>query len=542
MGIKNLGEENLELVIEKALDSLGFSSFKKDIELDIPKDRNLADLSTNIALKLASFSKKDPKELADLIIENIKLNLKDKWMIKDILNKGGFINFFFTEDYYWQILKELLIKKEKFFKMNLGKNKMVLVEFVSANPTGPLSIAHARQAVVGDVLANVLKELGFKVYREYYINDEGGRIELLGKSVEERLKELRGQPFDFPEDGYLGEYIYDIAKQMLKDNLHKGFSEYAVKSILKDIKEDLENFGVNFDFWVSQKELTHRIKVKKLLSFLSSKGFIYEKDKAIWFKSTLFGDDKDRVLVKKDGSYTYFLADIIYHQYKYKRKFSWLINLWGPDHHGYINRLRSAIQALGKDPQTLSIIIVQLVSLYREGKLVPMSTRKASYITLKELLEEVGKDASRFFFIMRRTDSHLDFDLDLAKKQLPQNPVYYVQYAHARIESILSKIKEKINPKKVDYRLLREKEEIQLLKSIANFRYQLKIVFRTLDPYILTVYLQKLSNDFHKFYESQRVLVEDEKLREARLALIEATKIVLKKALTLLGVSFPKQM
>jgi len=542
MGIKNLGEENLELVIEKALDSLGFNSFKKDIELDIPKDRNLADLSTNIALKLASFSKKDPKELADLIIENIKLNLKDKWMIKDILNKGGFINFFFTEDYYWQILKELLIKKEKFFKMSLGKNKRVLVEFVSANPTGPLSIAHARQAVVGDVLANVLKELGFKVYREYYINDEGGRIELLGKSVEERLKELRGQPFDFPEDGYLGEYIYDIAKQMLKDNLHKGFSEYAVKSILKDIKEDLGNFGVNFDFWVSQKELTHRIKVKKLLSFLSSKGFIYEKDKAIWFKSTLFGDDKDRVLVKKDGSYTYFLADIIYHQYKYKRKFSWLINLWGPDHHGYINRLRSAIQALGKDPQTLSIIIVQLVSLYREGKLLPMSTRKASYITLKELLEEVGKDASRFFFIMRRTDSHLDFDLDLAKKQLPQNPVYYVQYAHARIESILSKIKEKINPKKVDYRLLREKEEIQLLKSIANFRYQLKIVFRTLDPYILTVYLQRLSNDFHKFYESQRVLVEDEKLREARLALIEATKIVLKKALTLLGVSFPKQM
>jgi len=542
MGIKNLGEENLELVIERALDSLGFSSFKKDIELDIPKDRNLADLSTNIALKLASFSKKDPKELADLIIENIKINLKDKWMIKDILNKGGFINFFFTEDYYWQILKELLIKKEKFFKMNLGKNKRVLVEFVSANPTGPLSIAHARQAVVGDVLANVLKELGFKVYREYYINDEGGRIELLGKSVEERLKELRGQPFDFPEDGYLGEYIYDIAKQMLKDNLHKGFSEYAVKSILKDIKEDLENFGVNFDFWVSQKELTHRIKVKKLLSFLSSKGFIYEKHKAIWFKSTLFGDDKDRVLVKKDGSYTYFLADIIYHQYKYKRKFSWLINLWGPDHHGYINRLRSAIQALGKDPQTLSIIIVQLVSLYREGKLLPMSTRKASYITLKELLDEVGKDASRFFFIMRRTDSHLDFDLDLAKKQLPQNPVYYVQYAHARIESILSKIKEKINPKKVDYRLLREKEEIQLLKSIANFRYQLKIVFRTLDPYILTVYLQRLSNDFHKFYESQRVLVEDEKLREARLALIEATKIVLKKALTLLGVSFPKQM
>jgi arginyl-tRNA synthetase len=542
MGIKILGEENLELVIEKALDSLGFNSFKKDIELDIPKDRNLADLSTNIALKLASFSKKDPKELADLIIENIKLNLKDKWMIKDILNKGGFINFFFTEDYYWQILKELLIKKEKFFKMNLGKNKRVLVEFVSANPTGPLSIAHARQAVVGDVLANVLKELGFKVYREYYINDEGGRIELLGKSVEERLKELRGQPFDFPEDGYLGEYVYDIAKQMLKDNLNKGFSEYAVKSILKDIKEDLENFGVNFDFWVSQKELTHRIKVKKLFSFLSSKGFIYEKDKAIWFKSTLFGDDKDRVLVKKDGSYTYFLADIIYHQYKYKRKFSWLINLWGPDHHGYINRLRSAIQALGKDPQTLSIIIVQLVSLYREGKLLPMSTRKASYITLKELLEEVGKDASRFFFIMRRTDSHLDFDLDLAKKQLPQNPVYYVQYAHARIESILSKIKEKINPKKVDYRLLREKEEIQLLKSIANFRYQLKIVFRTLDPYILTVYLQRLSNDFHKFYESQRVLVEDEKLREARLALIEATKIVLKKALTLLGVSFPKQM
>jgi len=537
-------EEKLKIVINKVLESLGFNSFKEEIELEIPKDRNLGDLSTNVALKISRRIKKNPLELADKIVEELKINidkqLKDE--IKQIINKDGFINFFFNNEHYWEQLKEILIKAEKFSKINLGKNQRVLIEFVSANPTGPLSIAHARQAVVGDVLANVLKELGFKVFKEYYINDEGARIELLGKSVEARLKELKGEVSEFPQDGYLGDYIYDIAKQMLKENVETGFSDYAVKFILKEIKKDLKDFGVEFDFWISQKELSLKGKVEKAITLLKKKGFIYEKDGAIWFKSTAFGDDKDRVLIKKDKTLTYFASDIAYHQYKYKRGFKWLINLWGPDHHGYINRLKAAIEAIGKDLNSLSIIIVQLVTLFRAGKIVPMSTRKATYITLREILDEVGKDASRFFFIMRRTDSHLDFDLDLAKSQLPQNPVYYIQYAHARINSILSKADKKINPRTVNYSLLKEKEEIQLLKTITEFNYYLNIVLKTVDPYILTVYLQKLANDFHKFYESQRVLVEDKPLKEARLALVEATFIVLRKGLKLLGLSMPEKM
>jgi len=537
-------EEKLKIVINKVLESLGFNSFKEEIELEIPKDRNLGDLSTNVALKISRRIKKNPLELADKIVEELKINidkqLKDE--IRQIINKDGFINFFFNNEHYWEQLKEILIKAEKFSKINLGKNQRVLIEFVSANPTGPLSIAHARQAVVGDVLANVLKELGFKVFKEYYINDEGARIELLGKSVEARLKELKGEVSEFPQDGYLGDYIYDIAKQMLKENVETGFSDYAVKFILKEIKKDLKDFGVEFDFWISQKELSLKGKVEKAITLLKKKGFIYEKDGAIWFKSTVFGDDKDRVLIKKDKMLTYFASDIAYHQYKYKRGFKWLINLWGPDHHGYINRLKAAIEAIGKDLNSLSIIIVQLVTLFRAGKIVPMSTRKATYITLREILDEVGKDASRFFFIMRRTDSHLDFDLDLAKSQLPQNPVYYIQYAHARINSILSKADKKINPRTVNYSLLEEKEEIQLLKTITEFNYYLNIVLKTVDPYILTVYLQKLANDFHKFYESQRVLVEDKPLKEARLALVEATFIVLRKGLKLLGLSMPEKM
>jgi arginyl-tRNA synthetase len=315
-----------------------------------------------------------------------------------------------------------------------------------------------------------------------------------------------------------------------------------VKFILKEIKKDLKDFGVEFDFWVSQKELSLKGKVEKAINLLKKKGFVYEKDGAIWFKSTAFGDDKDRVLIKKDKALTYFASDIAYHQYKYKRGFEWLINLWGPDHHGYINRLKAAIEAIGKSSQSLSIIIVQLVTLFRAGKIVPMSTRRATYITLREILDEVGKDASRFFFIMRRTDSHLDFDLDLAKSQLPQNPVYYIQYAHARIYSILSKVNKKINPREVNYSLLKEKEEIQLLKTVTEFNYYLNIVLETVDPYILTVYLQKLANDFHKFYESQRVLVEDKPLKEARLALLKATLIVLRKGLKLLGLSMPEKM
>jgi len=539
--------DSLGKTISQSLNALGFDVLKEEIQFEIPKERSLGDLSTNIALKLSRLAKQNPQQLAEDILKVLQPRIEEEFasVIDKIFQKNGFINFSLKNEYYYQCLKELLIKQKDFFKIRAPKDSVrVLVEFVSANPTGPLSVAHARQAAVGDILANVLKELGYKVKKEYYINDEGVRIDLLGKSVEARFKELKGEKADFPQDGYLGDYVYEIASQMLEQKLDKGFREYAVDFILNDIKKDLKDFGVEFDSWISQRQLMQNKSIERVLSFLKKKGLIYEEQGAIWFKSTLLGDDKDRVLRKKDGSYTYFAADIVYHQNKYKRGFDWLINLWGPDHHGYIGRMKACIQALGKNPRSLSVIIVQLVTLLREGKVVPMSTRRANYVTLREILDEVGKDAGRFFFITRRTDSHLDFDLALAKKQLPQNPVYYIQYAYARINSIFLKENNIINlePKKINYALLKEEEEIQLLRTINEFGLHLNIVLRTLDPYMLSVYLQKLAEDFHRFYDRHRILSEDEQLRTARLALAKGSFLVLSKGLKLLGISLPEKM
>jgi len=539
--------DSLGKTISQSLNALGFDVLKEEIQFEIPKERSLGDLSTNIALKLSRLAKQNPQQLAEDILKVLQPRIEEEFasVIDKIFQKNGFINFSLKNEYYYQCLKELLIKQKDFFKIRAPKDSVrVLIEFVSANPTGPLSVAHARQAAVGDILANVLKELGYKVKKEYYINDEGVRIDLLGKSVEARFKELKGEKADFPQDGYLGDYVYEIASQMLEQKLDKGFREYAVDFILNDIKKDLKDFGVEFDSWISQRQLMQNKSIERVLSFLKKKGLIYEEQGAIWFKSTLLGDDKDRVLRKKDGSYTYFAADIVYHQNKYKRGFDWLINLWGPDHHGYIGRMKACIQALGKNPRSLSVIIVQLVTLLREGKVVPMSTRRANYVTLREILDEVGKDAGRFFFITRRTDSHLDFDLALAKKQLPQNPVYYIQYAYARINSIFLKENNIINlePKKINYALLKEEEEIQLLRTINEFGLHLNIVLRTLDPYMLSVYLQKLAEDFHRFYDRHRILSEDEQLRTARLALAKGSFLVLSKGLKLLGISLPEKM
>ncbi len=322
----------------------------------------------------------------------------------------------------------------------------------------------------------------------------------------------------------------------------KNFSDYGAKYILKIIKKELDDFGVKFDYWYSQKELRKSGKIEKTLEFLKRKGFLYKQDGALWFKSIQFGDDKDRVVVKSDGSFTYLAPDIAYHQDKYKRNFSWLINLWGPDHHGYINRLKAAVEALGKDPDSLSIIIVQLATIFKEGKSLEMSTRKGQYITLKEVLAEVGPDASRFFFLMRHTASHLDFDLDVAKKQTPENPVYYVQYAHARICSILKNSPLKVQPKGMDLTSLIEKEEIALIKKLVQFSYILNVCLNTLDPHMLTVYLQEVAEAFHKFYDQHRVLGKDQALTKARLGLIGAAKVVLACGLGLLGISRPEKM
>jgi len=518
------------------------------IHLESPKNKLYGDLSSNIALRLAKSLGKPSQEIAQTIreylIENSSREFKD--LIKNIeIKSPGFINFFFQEKYLYKILKDILRTKNNFGRINIGKNKKNQIEFVSANPTGPLSVAHARQAAVGDALANIFKFLGFNTTREYYVNDEGLQIELLGKSIKSRHDELLGHPTQLPQEGYQGDYIYDIAKEIIKNKKNNkiDFADYGVKSLLKLIKEDLRNFNIKMDVWSYQSRLTKRGEVKRIVEYLKKKNFAYEKDGAIWFASTKFADDKDRVLLKNDGSFTYLTPDIAYHKNKYKRGFQSIINIWGPDHHGYIPRLKAAVQALGKKEDTLSIIIVQLATLYKDGKPIPMSTRRGQYITLSQIIDEVGVDVARFFFLMRRTSSHLIFDLDLAKKQSLENPVYYIQYAHARIASIISKAKNmSLNLKKIDFNLLKQEEELEIIKLLVKFPLILEICLSLLDPYSLVDYLQQLATNFHRFYDHYRVICEDKEICKARLAMVKATRIVLSNGLRLLGLSVPDKM
>ncbi|MCX5710671.1 MAG: arginine--tRNA ligase [Candidatus Omnitrophica bacterium] len=537
---KNIQELLLDL-IQAALDQCGFK--EADVYLDFPTDKRFGDFTTNIALKLAKVHKRNPREVAACIIDAINKNASAKGFIREIKAEGaGFINFYLSDDYYYEELKEILSRGPEALKINLGKGKKVLLEFVSANPTGSLSVAHARQAAVGDVLASIMDFAGFKPKKEFYLNDKGNQINILGNSVDLRMRELAGEQIEFPENYYQGEYIYEIAKIAKEKKIaHEGLGDFAGNYILDIIKKELEDFGVKFDYWYSQKALEDSDKIKNVFEKLKDKGYLYEEEGALWFKSTVFGDDKDRVVIKSDKSMTYLAPDIAYHEDKFRRGFELLINMWGPDHHGYINRLKASIQALGHDAGALSIIIVQLATIYRDGKPVQMSTRKGQYITLREVLDEVGKDAARFFFLMRKTSSHLDFDLDTAKKQSADNPVYYVQYAHARISSILRSSAIKAD-KHADFTLLKEKEEMALAKKIAQFTETINVCISTLDPYMLTVYLQELGQAFHKFYDLHRVLGTDDALTKARLALIDATKIVLAAGLDLLGVSKPEKM
>ena len=540
-------QNTIQCLLSAVIAGLNLDGEDKKIILDIPTDPRFGDLSTNIALRLSKVLGKPPRDVAALIISDINKKLavsplKDH--IKEVKIEGaGFINFYFAESYFYGRLKTIISKGSESLKVDLGGGKTVLIEFVSANPTGPLSVAHARQAAVGDALGNILDFLGFKVKKEYYLNDEGNQINILGNSVELRLKELRGEKIEFPENHYQGEYIYDIAKEIIDKKLQVAdFREFASEYILNIIKKELADFGVCFDTWYSQKELGKSGKIEKTLEELKKKGFLYELDGALWFKSTELGDDKDRVVIKSDGTYTYLTPDIAYHQEKYKRGFEFLINLWGPDHHGYINRLKASVKAFGYSPDSLEIIIVQLATIFREGKPVQMSTRRGQYITLREVLDEVGLDAARFFFLMRRTSSHLDFDLDIAKKQTQENPVYYIQYAYARICSILRSSQKTINADNIDFSALKEKEEIALAKKLCQFTQMLNICLSTYDPYMLTAYLQELAEGFHKFYDIHRVLGQDDVITSARLALLEAVRVVIAAGLELLGISRPEKM
>jgi arginyl-tRNA synthetase len=546
--MKNDVQQELMALVHASLAYCGVVSGQQEgIFLELPTDNRFGDFTTNIALKLSKELKKSPRDIANQLVESIQKKIEISADLKDLIAQvkvegAGFINFYLKENYFYQKLKLVITQGQKALRSDAGESRKVLIEFVSANPTGALSVAHARQAVVGDCLGNILSFMGFNVSREYYLNDAGNQINILGESVGLRLKELKGQNLEFPQNYYQGDYIYDIARAADSQKINDAdLGNFAADYILKIIKQELIDFGVKFDCWYSQKDLAKSGKIEQAFEQLKNKGFLYEQDKALWFKSTEFGDDKDRVIIKSDGAQTYLAPDIAYHEDKFKRGFSWLINLWGPDHHGYINRIKASIEAFGHKQESLSIIIIQLATIFRNGQEIQMSTRRGQYITLREVLDEVGADAARFFFLMRRTSSHLDFDLEIAKKQNAENPVFYVQYAFARICSILRSSLAQINDD-LDLTVLKEKEELNLIKKLLEFDTTLNICRVTCDPYMLTVYLQELSESFHKFYDLHRVLDQDKAVTGARLALIKGVKIVLSSGLELLGITQPEKM
>lgn len=558
-------QKDLALAVERALEDISKHILPKGlpegfkIELEIPKDCSRGDLTTNAGLRLAKNFSVTPIELASAIKDELE-KPAGKRRLAGAIDKiealpPGFLNFWLSRQYLYETLSGILKTKDNFGRNHSGKDASVNIEFVSANPTGPLTVAHGRQAAVGDALGRILEFSGYNVFREYLINDVGVQIDLLGKSIHSRYLDINKAKSAFPEDGYHGEYIKEIAETLNKeygkkfiksgDADLKFIAQFGVDRILATIKSDLRRFGVSFDKWLSQKKLS-QTEIKNTLGKLKEKGYVYEKDGATWFKSTSFGDDKDRVVIKSDGTFTYLAPDIAYHLNKYKRKFRHLINIWGPDHHGYIPRLRAAVQALGYPADSISLLIVQLATLYRGGVALSMSTRKGEFITLKEVMEEVGCDVTKFFFLMRKLDSHLDFDLEIAKKNSLDNPVYYIQYAHARIASILDfsgKIKTKLGKIRPDTGLLRQPEELLTLRILSQFPLVVETSARALEPYRLVDYLNELAKIFHSFYTKHRVVSEsDLALTKARLTLVRAVKIVLANGLSLLGISLPERM
>lgn len=556
-GIENNLIHFIERSVNLVLADLGAaipSSGELKIELEMPKERAHGDLATNIAMRMAKIARRSPLDLANLLAEKMGKELassKIAGSIEKIEAKApGFINFFLSRKYLYDVLLDIERKKDKFGKSTIGAGTKLQVEFVSANPTGPLTIAHGRQAAIGDSLANILTFAGYDVTREYYVNDEGTQMDILGNSIRARYRELCGIKEEFPADGYKGAYVYDMAGDFRKKYGERfkdekdisRFREFGLRWLLNDIRKDLKGFGVKFNVWYSQKGLRKSGKVEKTIELLKERGHIFEQEGAVWFRSTSFGDDKDRVIIKSDGKYTYLTPDIAYHLDKFRRKFKRVIDIWGPDHHGYIPRMKAAIQALGYPEDSIAILIVQLATLYKGGKQVSMSTRAGEFVTLREVMDEVGKDVARFCFIMRRISSHLDFDLDIVKSQSMENPVYYIQYAHARIWSIMEHGKSRKVSTRFDSSLLKEPEELELLRVLRQFPMIVVLSGKSLEPYTVLQYLQDLAGLFHSFYNKHRVVGDDPQLTRARLVLVDCVRIVLANGLRLLGVSLPKKM
>jgi arginyl-tRNA synthetase len=525
-----------------------------NVILEIPKEKSHGDYSTNMAMQLARVAKKAPRAIAEALIENFDYS---KASIEKMEIAGpGFINFYMDNSYLTDLIPTILESGDRYGETNVGNNQKIQVEFVSANPTGDLHLGHARGAAVGDSLCNVLAKAGYDVAREYYINDAGNQINNLAISIEVRYFQALGLEKEMPQDGYHGEDIIGIGKRLAEEYgdrfVHDDekerfgfFREYGLKVEMAKLKTDLEDFRVGFDHWYSETSLYHNGKIEEALAALRKNGHIYEEEGATWFRSTAFGDDKDRVLIKQDGSFTYLTPDIAYHNDKLERGFEKLINIWGADHHGYIPRMKAAIQALGYAGDALEVEIIQLVHLYKNGEKMKMSKRTGKAVTMRDLVEEVGLDAVRYFFAMRSADTHMDFDLDLAVSQSNENPVFYAQYAHARICSILRQAEEQgfIVNRDADVKLVQSEKEIDVLKKLGEFPQAVGEAAQKRMPHRIANYIFELASEFHSFYNAEKVLdAENPERTKARLALIKSVKITLKNALALIGVSAPEKM
>jgi arginyl-tRNA synthetase len=523
--------------------------------LESPREKDYGDYATNIAMVMTAREGKPPQEVARIILSQFED--EDGVIEKAEIAGPGFINFYLKDKVWYSVLKEIGRKKKNFGRGKIGEGRRVQIEFISANPTGPLHVGHGRGAAIGDVLANIFEACNYRIFKEYYINDVGSQMNILGESVFLRYLHALGKEVEFPDHCYQGDYIAEIAKKAIREKGDEylrypqeesiqSLISFASNDILRGIQEDLDQFGVHFDGWFSEKELYREEKVPRAIEDLRGKGLVYEKDGALWLKTSQYGDEKDRVLVKAGGETTYFASDIAYHKDKLDRGFEVLINIWGADHHGYVPRMKASLMAMGKDEAVLKIVLVQLVSLMRNGKPVAMSTRAGDFITLKDVVEEVGRDAARFFFLMRRPDSQLDFDLELAKRKSAENPVYYVQYAHARICSIISEALNKgIDLPKfgdIDLHLLNLPEELDILKHLSAYPEIVEASALSLEPHRIPFYLMELSSLFHSYYNKYRVISSEVELTKARLLLVNSIKGVIKSALNILGVLAPEKM
>ncbi|WP_099354622.1 arginine--tRNA ligase [Fredinandcohnia onubensis] len=556
MNVVDQVKERLKAEIKDSVVKAGLTTEDQipEVVLELPKDKAHGDYATNMAMQLARVAKKAPRMIAEEIVANFD---KSKASIEKIEIAGpGFINFYMNNSYLTDLIPTILTAGEAYGETTVGNKQKVQVEFVSANPTGDLHLGHARGAAVGDSLSNILDKAGYEVSREYYINDAGNQINNLAKSVEARYLQALGQEVEMPEDGYHGQDIVGIGKRLAEEFGDKYvamdekerfdfFREYGLKYEMAKLQKDLEEYRVRFDVWYSETSLYHNGKIDRALDALRNAGHIYEEDGATWFRSTTFGDDKDRVLIKNDGSYTYLTPDIAYHQDKLERGFEKLINVWGADHHGYIPRMKAAIQALGYDKDTLEVEIIQLVHLFKDGEKMKMSKRTGKAVTMRELTEEVGLDAVRYFFAMRSSDTHLDFDLDLAVSQSNENPVYYAQYAHARICSMLRSGDELNIALDGDYALdyINSEKEVDLLKKLGEFPAAVTEAAEKRIPHRITNYINELAAALHSFYNAEKVLDQDNlEKTKARLALMKAVQITLQNSLKLIGVSAPEKM